>query len=152
MLHPDTHVPQIHFDQLNVMAYQHHAAINNTAAWSDPHNLPPVTDAMVFAAMDKGHIKPRLTRAFLKQQSDWMDWNMLEFKQLNQYYAPGMFGEPIQRLPKCNILPLIWTYLVKSGGTIKAQCVCNGSPSRRSLVTLAHMHAAALNQSGARKF
>ena len=151
-LRPDNHVPQIHFDQLNVMAFQHHAAINNTAAWSDPHNPPPVTDAMVFAAMDKGHINPRLTRAFLKRQSDWMDWNMSEFKQLNQYHAQGMFGDPVQRPPKCNILPLIWTYLVKSDGTKKARCVCNGSPSRRGSVTLAHTYAAALDQSGARTF
>ena len=48
---PDTNVPKIHFDQLNVMSYQHHAARTNTAPWKDPHNLPPVDDTMVHAAI-----------------------------------------------------------------------------------------------------
>jgi len=37
-IRPDTNVPQIHFDQMNVMAHQHSAARNNTPSWSDPHN------------------------------------------------------------------------------------------------------------------
>ena len=149
---PDTNIPQIHFDQLNVMAHQHHAAKHNTPAWSDPHNPPPTDDAAVFAAMDRGHIKPRLTRAFLKRQADWMDWALSEFKQLNQYHAQGMFGDPVRRPPASNVLPLIWTYLIKPDGTKKARCVCNGAPSRRGSVTLAHTYAAALDQSGARTF
>ena len=151
-IRPDTNVPQINFDQMNIMAHQHHAARTDTPPWTDPHNLPPVDDAMVFAAMDRGHIKPRLTRAFLRRQSDWMDWSLSEFKQLNQYHAQDMFGDPIQRPPGCNVLPLIWTYLIKNDGTKKARCVCNGSPTRQGSVTLAHTYAAALDQSGARTF
>ena len=135
---------------MNIMAFQHNATISNTAAWADPHNLPPVNDGMLFAAMECGHLKPRLTRAFLRKQSDWMDWATSEFKQLNQYHAQQMFGDPIRKPLQCNILPLIWTYLIKSDGTKKARCVCNGSPSRRGSVTLAHTYAAALDQSGAR--
>ena len=142
----------IHFDQLNVMAYQHNAAINDTAPWMDSHNPPPVDDAMVFAAMDRGHIKPNLTCAYLKKQGDWMDWQLSEFKQLNQYKAQDMFGDPVPRPPQFNVLPLIWTYIVKSDSTKKARCVCNGSPSRRGSVTLAHTYAAALDQAGARTF
>ena len=134
------------------MAHQHHAAKHDTPPWSDPHSTPPTSDSNIFAAMDRGHTKPRLTRAFLKRQSDWMDWALSEFKQLNQYHAQGMFGAPTSRPPQCNVLPLIWTYLIKSDGTKKARCVCNGSPSRRGSVTLAHTYAAALDQSGARTF
>jgi len=41
---------------------------------------------------------------------------------------------------------------MKSDSTKKPRCVCNGSPSRCGSVTLAHTYAAALDQSGARKF
>ena len=98
---------------MNVMAHQHHAAKNGTPAWFDPHNAPPADDAAIFAAMDRGHIKPRLTRAFLRKKTDWMDWALSEFKQLNQYHAQNMFGDPIQRPLHANVLPLIWTYLIK---------------------------------------
>ena len=81
-----------------------------------------------------------------------MDWQLSEYKQLNQYHAQGMFGAPMQRPPRSNVLPLIWTYLIKTDGTKKARCVCNGSPSRRGSVTLAHTYAAALDQAGARTF
>lgn len=63
-----------------------------------------------------------------------------------------MFGKPMRRPPNSNVLPLIWTYLIKTDGTKKASCVCNGSPSRRGSVTLAHTYAAALDQIGARNF
>ena len=81
-----------------------------------------------------------------------MESSVSEYKQLNQYHAQGMFGEPVRPPRSCNILPLIWTYLIKSDGTKKARCVCNGSPSHRGSVTMAHTYAAALDQSGARTF
>jgi len=127
------------------MAHQHAAARDDTPVWSDPHKNPPVDDAMIFAAMDRGHIEPRLTRALLQRQSGWMDWSVSEFKQLNQYNAQEMFGDSVHRPPQCNVLPLIWTYLVKNDGTKKARCVCNGSTTRKGSVTLDHSYAAALN-------
>ena len=72
--------------------------------------------------------------------------------KLNQYHAQEMFGDPVRRPTQCNVLPLIWTYLVKNYGTKKARCVCNGSPTCKGSVTLAHTYAAALDQSGARTF
>jgi len=62
---PDTNVPQIHFNQMNVMDHQHSAARNDTPAWSDPYNPPHVDDGIIFVGMDRGHIRPQLTRAFL---------------------------------------------------------------------------------------
>ena len=72
---------------MNVMTHQHHAAKHGTLAWSDPHNSPPADDAAIFSAMDRGYIKTRLTRAFLQKQSDYIDWEVSEFKQPNQYHA-----------------------------------------------------------------
>ena len=66
----DTNIPQIHFDQMTIMAHQQHSAKHDTPPWSDPHNTPPVSDSNIFAAMDRGQIKPCLTHAFLKRQSD----------------------------------------------------------------------------------
>lgn len=36
-IHPDSTMPQIHLDQVNIMAYQDQVSINGTLAWSDPH-------------------------------------------------------------------------------------------------------------------
>jgi len=78
---------------MNVMAQQYHVAKHDTPAWSDPHNVPPVDDAIIFAGIDRGHIKLRLTRTYLRRQLDWMDWAMSEYKQLNQY-PQIMFSPP----------------------------------------------------------
>jgi len=43
-------------------------------------------------------------------------------------------------------------YLNKNDSTKKDRCICNGSPSQKGSVTLAHTYAAALNQSGKRTF
>ena len=93
-LHPGTNVPQIHLDQMNIMAYRHQAAINNIKSWENLHNTPPVTDNLICAAMDREKLKPRLIRDFLKKKLDWVDRSILEYKQLNQYHAQGMFDFP----------------------------------------------------------
>jgi len=81
-----------------------------------------------------------------------MDRQLSENKQLNQYHRQGMFGDPINHPPKCNLLPLIWTYLIKTDGTKEDRCVCNRPHYRRDSVTLAHTYADALDQAGARTF
>ena len=45
-----------------------------------------------------------------------MDWSLSEFKQLSQYHAQYVFGKSIKRPPGVNVLPLIWTYLLKTDG------------------------------------
>ena len=147
-----TGVPQVNFDQLVIMSHQHTAARNNTEPWSKPLETPPITEAMIHSAVAQGHLRPRLTRAYLKKQSDWMDWQLSEYSQLNSYHSQNMFSTPIPRPPNCNVLPLIWTYTIKPNGVKKARCVCNGSPRQKGTVTLDHTYAAALEQSGARLF
>ena len=147
-----TGVPQIHFDQLVIISHQHNAARQNSTPWTKPLLPPPVTENMIHSTISIGHIRPRLTRAYLKKQPDWNEWQLSKYTQLNSYHSQGMFGEPTPRPPNCNVLPLIWTYTVKANGTKKARCVCNGSPRQKGTVTLDHTYAAALEQSGARLF
>ena len=64
----------------------------------------------------------------------------------------NMLGNHTQQLPHMNIIPPIWTHLIKSDGTKKAYYVCNGSSSWHKKDTLAHRYAPVLNQSGAPTF
>ena len=63
-----------------------------------------------------------------------------------------MFGATVPCTSGLNILPLIWTYMVKNDGTKKAQCVCDRSPHNKGSVTINYTYAAALDQAGARTF
>jgi deoxyuridine 5'-triphosphate nucleotidohydrolase len=94
----------------------------------------------------------KLTRRILKERSDWLDWKKSEFKQLDQYKAQGTFGQHQQLPTNANVLPLIWTYLIKDCGTKKARCCCNGSPKMKGTVTLGETYAGSLDQTGARIF
>ena len=76
---PDTNIPHIYFDQINVMIHQCHADKYSTSLWYDPQNPLPANDSAVFAAVYRGNIKPHLTCSFLKRQADWMDWALSEF-------------------------------------------------------------------------
>ena len=112
----------------------------------NPHTTPSPTEPMILAAIAHGHIRPRLTRAYLQRCADWDDWAKSEFKQLDDYRKQKMFGEPQPLPPGANLLPLIWTYVIKPDGTKKARCVCNGNPNCKGSVTLDHTYAAALDQ------
>jgi len=70
---PDSNIPQIHFNNITIIAHQHHAAEHDTPSCSDPHSPPLVSESIIFSAIFCGRIKPRLTRAFLRRLSDWMD-------------------------------------------------------------------------------
>jgi hypothetical protein len=56
----------------------------------------------------------KLTRDKLLHQEVWTDWQELEYLQLNQYDAQGMFGEPILAEEDTAILHLVLTYVIKS--------------------------------------
>lgn len=78
--------------------------------------------------MERAVPREKLTRRKLLAWEDWPDWKDSEFKQLNQYNAQGMFGESVPALRVASVFHFVWTYLVKTDGTKKARCVCNGSP------------------------
>ena len=107
---------------------------------------------MISQAIANGQLNPRLIRKFLQSQGDWEEWKNSEHKQLDSYEKCEMFGQPCQRPPNSNVLPLIWTYLNKLCGTTKTRCVCNISPQMKGTVSLAYTYAAAPEQPGARMF
>ena len=173
-MHPQLGTPQMYHDQMNVVA-EHLWEIRNSPEWqkradeaivyapqatthnkllrllNDPewHHIRGLHVRFKIAALKK---RKKLTRRYLKEQPDWSDWLASEAKQLNQYESQGTFGKP-QELPKgANLLPLLWTYMIKDCGTKKARCVCNGSPKQRGSVTLANTYAGSLEQVGARIF
>jgi deoxyuridine 5'-triphosphate nucleotidohydrolase len=178
-IHPQYGIPQMYHDQLNVIG-KHLWEIRNTPEWNTKvqeeivfhladeqklkiekdhkkklgsnklwHQMHHAPKGSKLAALKK---RKKLTRRFLKQQDDWDDWIKSERKQLNQYEDQGTFGSPCKQPPNSNVLPLLWTYLIKDCGTKKARCVCNGSPKMKGTVTLGDTYASSLDQTGSRIF
>ena len=148
-VHTDNGTPQLFFDQLNILAaYLQEIKFDETIL---DHDLEtPILNLIKVKHKSKG--MAQFTRKQLKQRDDWNDWISSEHKQLNLYDMQNMFGKPMKAPPKANILNLLWTYGIKSDGTKKARCVCNGNPRRKGTVTLAHTFAACLEQPGSRTF
>jgi dUTP pyrophosphatase len=155
-MHPQTGVPQLYFDQINHIG-KHLFELRHDPDWmsDELREEAPVIRRMQRAT---GSIVPKskrwgakLTRKKLLKQSDWSDWEASETKQLDQYEKQKMFSEPCPLPPHANVLPFLWTYLVKDDGTKKARCVCNGAPSKGT-VTLGPTYAGSLDQTGARIF
>ena len=63
-----------------------------------------------------------------------------------------MFGKPCQLPPSANVLDLLWTYLIKSDGTLKARCVCNGQPKFKGTVIFGYTFTKMPDHVGSRIF
>ena len=172
-MHPQFGIPQLYHDQMNIIgkhlweirhSKQHDdeeiLAIPNATLKNLTHNIKRTGKNRLWTMIRnlpswkkiKALKNKKLTRRILMQQLDWTDWNSSEFKQLDQYLSQNTFGKPVQ-LPKgANLLPLIWTYLIKDCGRKKARCCCNGSPNMKGSVTLGETYAGSLDQTGARIF
>jgi len=148
-MHPMKGIPQIYYDQLNILAeHQYELKQNATIIAQHIHDdKEEEYDAIVRKMgeedsesnqIKKAYVPNKLTRKYLMKQKDWLDWKMSEFKQLvDQYEQQQMFGPPEPRPVSANILHLLWTYLVKSDGTKKSRCCCNGNPGKKGSITLA---------------
>ena len=146
-IHPEHGVPQLYFDQLNTLtAYLQEMKYDEQ--FIDLETNEPVINLI----SKKRKSNAQYTRAELKKREDWPDWVASEFKQLDLYEMQNMFGLPVPRPKDANIINLLWAYSIKTDGTKKSRCVCNGSPKRKGTVTLAHTFAACLEQPGARTF
>ena len=53
---------------MNIIAYQCQATINKTPVRNDLFKPPPLIDNLIFAGIDRGHIKPKLTQSYLKKK------------------------------------------------------------------------------------
>ena len=157
-LHPQHGVPQLYHDQLGILAH-HIFDIQHEQPLTHQIHRIVMEDTQQHLFYINQLIINKLKKKFntftlrqLKQREDWNDWNLSIFKQLNQYCDQDTFDDPQPLPPGANLLSLCWVYLIKTDGTKKARCVCNGSPRFRGTVTLAETYASALDQVGARVF
>ena len=79
-LHPSYGVPQLHFDQLNVIA--HHLHDMNGFTCPDCTNADATSCPQVIA---KAASSPRFTRRILQQHQDWNMWEKAEYKMHDDY-------------------------------------------------------------------
>ena len=119
--HSQLGIPQLFHDQMNVIAQQlwdldkdpgFAPLRSSTILGLDPlhdtklskHDHKKLHDlhTLVSHSVDSLNLskrKSKLTRRKLLKCSDWDDWEASEFKQLDQYFEQGTFGEP-EPLPK----------------------------------------------------
>ena len=88
----------------------------------------------------------------MQKQEDWDIWNKSEFYQLDCYHAQNMFSEPTRLPLGANVLPLLWTYILKLDGKKKARCVVNGSKKQSGTVTLGQTYAGNVMQTSSKVF
>ena len=171
-IHDATGIPMMYFDQL-VYISKHLQQIKNGDEHKTLNDQPaqmPQSSIIkhLYKACTCNHISTihalqsilpksklrskRLTRRKLKSRDDWNQWNNSEFKQLQQYEDQDTFGQPCPLPPNANCLNLLWAYSIKSDGTLKARCVCNGQPSNKNTAIFGYTYARALDQVGAKIF
>ncbi len=95
----------------------------------------------------------QLTQGKLLKQNDWHDWQDLEFLQLDQYFAQGMFGDQRTATSDKAIFYLVWIYNIKAlDGRKKARCTCDGSPCSGMVWILDETYANCVEQTSSRLF
>jgi hypothetical protein len=95
----------------------------------------------------------RLTRGILLKQPDWDEWQLLEYLQLNQYDAQGMFSQPVLIAEKMAVFHLVWTYAIKAlDSRKKAQWACDGSPRSGQAKILDDTYANCVDQTSSQLF
>ena len=151
-MHPQEGIPLLYHDQMNIIS-KHLEDIKLTdEEQREIHQKYYKAIEAKINVIKSTKKRAKLTRIFLKKQSDWHQWEAAEWKQLQQYEDQGMFSLPVEIPPDANSLPFIWTYVVKDDGTKKARAPCNGSPRMQGTVTLGETYAASLDQTAARIF
>jgi hypothetical protein len=98
-------MPQLHFDQLNVVAHHLHAVRTGEDQWQqrenfkltgddDAHAWPPMSAEAIDEAVIKGLAIPKLSRRKLVDTNKWPKWRDQEWGQLTKHDKQSMFGEP----------------------------------------------------------
>ena len=173
-IHHDHGLPMLYFDQLSTIARH----LNNIKTLQDNKSRHPISKIdeskqqqerylikMMKAVKTYGTLRAakaispknkrssnKLTRRKLKELDTWNEWKASEHKQLDQYHHQKMFGKPCQQPPGANVLDLLWTYIIKTDGTKKARCVCNGQPKFKGTVIFGYTFAKMLDYIGSRIF
>ena len=118
---PQEGIPQLHYDQMNVIAANHHTARTGEKYWQSvdtvtPNITPNISKTAVPGLNDKhrpytweAKLEEKLTHGRLMRRDDWKDWEQSEFLQLDQYEIQNMFSDPTMLRPNetFNVLPMI---------------------------------------------
>jgi hypothetical protein len=95
----------------------------------------------------------RLTRGKFLKQPDWDEWQSLEYLQLNQYDAQGMFDQLVPIEEEMSVIHLVWTYAIKAlDSRTKACWACDGSPRLGQAKILDETYANCVDQTSLRLF
>ena len=143
----NTGIPQCNIDQLNPRRMFEAFDMPDIRQNSD---LKTEFDGDVFNFVS---VAMKLTRGKLMKQDDWTDWQESEYKQLDQYYEQGMFGDPVKATDDGAVFNLVWTYVIKElDKRKKARCTCDGSTRAGQVRVLDHTYANCVDQTGSRIF
>jgi hypothetical protein len=94
-----------------------------------------------------------LLRGKVLKQPDWDEWQSLEYLQLNQYDAQGMFGQPVPIEEEMSVFHSVWTYAIKALDSHKKACwACDGSPRSGQAKILDETYANCVDQTSSRLF
>jgi len=168
-VHPIEGIMQIYFDQMNVIAKHLEEMANEQKATTptvrkvyettstqptpaQPETEPPPPEPPPGTTSDADQVAETFTKKQLLKRADWKDWEMGQFKQLDQYWNQGMFSNPVPLPKNSNALRMLWRFNLKACGTKKSRMVCNGSPGQKGTVTLGHTYANALDAASERLF
>jgi GAG-pre-integrase domain len=92
------------------------------------------------------------TRRKLIRLSNWDQWKLGEFKQLDSMAKQEMYGAPCIPPPDAIILRQHWNYSIKADGTRKARNCCDGSPRAAPQLKLANTYSSCIEQPCMRLF
>ena len=161
-MHTEQGVPMLFFDQLaTISSHLHSIKYNQPNQRPQPTTKPTtssqspstpsikVTKALQSILPKNKRKANKLTRRKLKLQENWPLWLNSEWRQLDQYEDQQTFGLPCELPIGANVLDLLWTYLIKTDGTLKARCVCNGQPSNKNTAIFGYTFAKMLDHVGA---
>lgn len=134
-------IPQLHIDQLNP---KYILNLDNIIK----QDANKISDGGVW-----NWAFSKLTRGKLIRQNDWDEWQQSEWKQLDQYYSQGMFGNPTEVLDRSQVFHLVWTYNIKDvDKRKKARCACDGSTRGGKARILDYTHANCIEHTASRLF
>ena len=156
----DAGIPQVNLDQLNprhmlrptFCSATMVGSLNGTFVPDRPHNgLISVSESG--GVLNYRSRAMKLTRGKLLRGNEWEAWHSSEWKQLDQYDAQGMFGDPVRLVTKDTTFRLVWTYREKVlDKRKKARCACDGSPRAGQVRILGPTYAGCIDHTTWRMF
>ncbi len=123
-IHPHQGIPQLYFDQLNIIGQHLQAIKHDQNAKATIRTLYPngsTTNPTTSHSQPLPESEPNAAQKFPLQQlckrDDWPEWQKSRYKMLDKYREQGMFGQPMALPTGANALHMLWTYLLKICGT-----------------------------------